>query len=53
MAFDLKFAEDFSPSVKISDVLDVIKELYFGAGYHSILTGLIELTFMLSFHKFF
>ena len=29
MASDPKFAEDFSPSVKISDVLDVIKDLYF------------------------
>ena len=27
-----KFAEDFSPSVKVSDVLDVIKDLYFGTG---------------------
>ena len=46
MASDLKFAEDFAPSVKISDVLDVIKELYFGAGYRNILTGLIELAFI-------
>ena len=48
MASDLKYpnlAEDFSPSVKISEVLDVIKDLYFGAGYCSILTGLIEWTF--------
>ena len=27
-----KLAEDFSPSVKISEVLDAIKDLYFGAG---------------------
>ena len=32
MASDPKIAEDFSPSVKISDVLDVIKDLYFGTG---------------------
>ena len=30
MASDPKFAEDFSPSVKISEVLDVIEEKYFG-----------------------
>ena len=37
-----KLKEDFSPSVKISEVLDIIKDLYFGAGYCSILTGLIR-----------
>ena len=42
MASDLKFAEDFSPSVKISEVLDVIKELYFGAGYCSILNNKLD-----------
>ena len=30
MASDPKLAEEFSPSVKISEVLDVIKEKYFG-----------------------
>ena len=45
MASDPKFTEDFSPSVKISDVLDVIKDLYFGKGYCSILTGLVEFHF--------
>ena len=46
MASDPKFAEDFSPSVKISDVLDVIKDLYFGTGYCSILNELVK------FHAF-
>ena len=32
MASDPKFAEDFSPSVKISDVNSSIKDLYFGKG---------------------
>ena len=29
---DPKFAEDFSPSVKISDVISSIKDLHFGKG---------------------
>ena len=32
MASDPNFSEDFLSSVKISDVLDVIKDLYFGTG---------------------
>ena len=33
---DSKFAEDFSPSIKISDVISSIKDLYFGKGPVSI-----------------
>ena len=37
-----KLAEDISPSVQISEVLDTIKDLYFGAGYCSILNNKLD-----------